>query len=69
MTRNLANIDRLARIIFGFGLIVVSIAWNESYASCALGVIGLVGLITGLVSRCPLYAIFNIKSCKAKRLH
>lgn len=69
MLRNLSNIDRLARIIFGFGLIVVSIAWNESYSSCALGVIGLVGLITGLVSRCPLYAVLNINSRNVKRLH
>ena len=69
MVRNLSNIDRLARIIFGFGLVVVSIAWNGSYSSYALGVIGLVGLITGLVSRCPLYAVLNINSRNAKRLH
>ena len=69
MVRNMSNLDRLARIIFGFGLIAVSIAWNESYASWALSVIGMVSLITGLLSRCPLYAIFKIDTCKAKRLN
>ena len=62
MKSNMANGDRLIRIIFGFGLIVVAIDWNQSYASCALSVIGLVSLITGLTSRCPLYAIFKINT-------
>jgi len=66
MTRNLANIDRLARIIFGFGLIAASIVWNEPYTSCILSIIGLVALVTGLISRCPLYAIFKINTCNAK---
>ena len=69
MIRNMSNLDRLARIIFGFGLIAVSIAWNSFYSSCALGVIGTVALITGMVSRCPLYAVLKINSRNAKYLH
>lgn len=66
MTRNLGGTDRLARIIFGFGLAAAAIAWNEPYTSCILSIIGLVVLITGLVGRCPLCAIFNISTCQSK---
>ena len=60
MISNLASADRLARIIFGFILAAAAIIWNEPYTSWILIIIGLVVLITGMVGRCPLYAIFKI---------
>lgn len=66
MTRNLGSTDRLARIIFGFGLVAAAIAWNQPYTSCILSIIGLVALITGLIGRCPLLAVFNISTCQPK---
>jgi hypothetical protein len=65
MDHNLGNSERLARIVFGTGLIFLSIAWNSAFSGCVLAVIGLVAIITGMVGRCPLFALFNINSCKS----
>lgn len=67
MTRNLGGTDRLARIIFGFGLIVAGLLVYEDYITCFLSVIGLIGIITGALGRCPLCAIFNINTCKINK--
>jgi imidazoleglycerol-phosphate dehydratase/histidinol-phosphatase len=50
MKCNVGGIDRLARIVLGIGIIgagIVTGSW--------LGAIGLVPLVTGAASRCPLY--------------
>ena len=63
MTRNLGGMDRLARIIFGFGLIVAGITYLKDYMICILTIVGLVAIITGFLGRCPLCSIFNINTC------
>ena len=65
MKPNLGNSERLARIVFGTGLVFVSIAWDSSFSGCILAVIGLVAFFTGMAGRCPLFAILNINSCKS----
>jgi len=62
MTRNLGGMDRLARIIFGFGLIAAGIAYLKDYMICIF-IVGLVAIITGLLGRCPLCSIFKINTC------
>jgi hypothetical protein len=65
MKPNLGSGERLARIVFGTGLVFVSIAWDTSFSSCVLAIIGLVVFFTGMAGRCPLCAILNVNSCKS----
>ena len=54
MKSNVGGIDRLARIVLGIVIIgagIVTGSW--------LGAIGLVPLVTGAASRCPLYVPFR----------
>jgi len=62
MTHNLGGMDRLARIIFGFGLIAAGITYLKDYMICIF-IVGLVAIITGLLGRCPLCSIFKINTC------
>jgi len=65
MDRNLGNSERLARVVFGTGLIFLSIAWDSAFSSCIIAIVGFVAMITGMVGRCPLFAILNINTCKS----
>jgi len=64
MTRNVGGIDRALRIIVGLGLLslLFVIEGNARW----WGLIGLVPLFTGLMSTCPLYSLFGLKSCPLK---
>lgn len=60
MTRNLANWDRIARLVLGALLIVLA-------ATGTIGIWGYLGLIfvgTAFVSFCPIYRIFGLKTCQ-----
>jgi hypothetical protein len=59
MKANEGNIDRIIRIIIGLAIIVVVGFVIKSW----WGVIGIVPLVTGLISRCPMYSIFGISTC------
>ena len=69
MIANLGSIDRVARLLVGFVLLLSPLLntpaiWSSgpwAYASMAIGLV-LVG--TGLFSFCPLYRIFGISSCR-----
>ena len=63
---NEGRMDRVARIVVGVILIAVGIAMMGTWG-IVLGVIGLVPLFTGLTGWCPLYALFNINTCKMIR--
>jgi len=59
MTRNLANWDRIARLVLGVLLIALA-------ATGTIGVWGYLGIIfvaTAFVSFCPIYRIFGMKTC------
>ncbi|MDZ4097864.1 MAG: DUF2892 domain-containing protein [Methylophilaceae bacterium] len=60
MDVNVGAIDRVLRILVGVGLIV----WAFAFAGPVWAYIGVVPLVTGVLSRCPAYAIFGINSCK-----
>ncbi len=57
---NEAGWDRIGRVVLGLALLVVGFGgvvpgpWG-----IAIGVIGLVPLLTGLVGFCPLYSLFK----------
>ncbi|MEP1961497.1 DUF2892 domain-containing protein [Tateyamaria sp.] len=60
MTRNLANWDRIARLVLGGLLVLLAITGT-------MGVWGYLGVIlvgTAFVSFCPVYRIFGLKTCQ-----
>lgn len=62
MNRNVGGIDRVVRIVVGLALIVLA-------ATGTIGIWGYLGvlpLLTGMISWCPPYALFGWNTC-AKR--
>ena len=59
MTQNVGGTDRILRILAGLAII----AWGV-YAHNWLGAIGLVPLVTGLLSWCPVYLPFGLSTRK-----
>ncbi len=59
MIRNIGTIDRVLRIVVGVVLIGLVFYGPET----PWGWIGLVPLLTGLVSRCPAYRLLGIRTC------
>jgi membrane-associated protease RseP (regulator of RpoE activity) len=58
--KNVGNIDRVLRVILG--LVLLSLVFYGPQTPW--GWIGLVPLITGLLSWCPAYSLFGIKTCR-----
>ena len=63
--RNVGKLDRAARIVLGLGLLIAFLALPDSGARWLL-LIGLVPLVTGLVSSCPLYSVLGISTCSQR---
>ncbi|NBB50728.1 DUF2892 domain-containing protein [Rhizobium sp. CRIBSB] len=65
--KNVGSVDRLLRIVAGLVLLSLFFiypgAWWRYFA-----LIGVIPLATGLMSSCPLYSIFGISSCPAKKI-
>lgn len=61
MKVNVGSIDKIVRVIIGFALI----AWGF-YEKNWLGAIGLIPLVTGILSWCPLYTLLGIRTCSVK---
>lgn len=64
MKINVGSIDRIFRIILGLGLfsLFFLLEGNARY----LGLIGIIPLATAAMSRCPLYSIFGLSTCRSK---
>lgn len=65
---NVGGLDRVVRIVLGLVLIVwwymaPAVAWHW----VAL-VVGLVALLTGLMSSCPLYSVLGVNTCPLKKV-
>lgn len=65
MEVNVGRVDRLIRIIIG--LAVLSLLWLVEGNLKWLGLIGLIPLFTAAVKWCPLYTLFGIRTCPAKK--
>lgn len=63
MTKNVGGIDRILRVVVGLALIAGFIFNNDGKYSY-LYLIGIVPLLTGLLSTCPLYSIIGLNTCK-----
>jgi len=62
MKKNVGGIDRVIRIVLGIVIIGLGI-----YFKNWLGIIGVILLLTGLISWCGLYKVFGINTCKIKK--
>jgi hypothetical protein len=60
---NVGSTDRLVRILIGIALLTLTVAGPRS----AWGYLGLIPLLTGLVGRCPLYAVLGISTTARRR--
>ncbi|GAB4211889.1 MAG: DUF2892 domain-containing protein [Rhodoferax sp.] len=63
MKANVGGIDRIARIVLGLVLVVLTATGNLG----VWGWLGLVPLATGALGWCPPYAIFGINTCSMKK--
>jgi hypothetical protein len=63
METNVGGIDKIIRIIIGLAIIVYIGLVLQSW----WGLIGIIPLMTGLVSRCILYYPFGINTCKKQK--
>lgn len=62
MKTNVGNIDRTLRIVAGLAILSLFFVLDEGQRGWAL--LGLVPLVTGLISWCPLYTMLGIRTCK-----
>jgi len=59
MKANVGGLDRGLRIVIGLVLLSLVVVGPQSM----WGLLGLVPLVTGLLSFCPLYSLLGINSC------
>lgn len=60
---NVGGIDRILRIVAGLALIALTLTGTIG----AWGWIGVVPLLTGALSTCPLYTVLGFSSCPMKK--
>ena len=65
LKKNVGGLDRILRIVVGLALIL-GFFLNADASLRWLYLIGIIPLVTGLMSSCPLYSIFGISTCKTK---
>ncbi|MHB0952681.1 MAG: YgaP family membrane protein [Allorhizobium sp.] len=65
-TKNVGSADRIVRVILGLAILSLFYfypnAWWRYYT-----LIGLVPLLTGLFSFCPLYSMLGMSTCPTKK--
>jgi hypothetical protein len=59
MKLNEASWDRIARVALGVALIIGGLAAVGGTGGYVMAAIGLIPLVTGLISWCPIYSIFK----------
>ena len=65
MTKNVGNLDRGLRIVVGLALLTFAIAGPADIAWKWVGYIGIVPIVTALISWCPAYTLLGIRTCSA----
>jgi hypothetical protein len=66
LKKNVGTVDRALRILLGLGLLA-GFFLNSGGAYSWLYLIGIIPLVTGLISSCPLYSIFGMSTCPLDR--
>ncbi|QGX98705.1 DUF2892 domain-containing protein [Roseovarius faecimaris] len=64
--KNVGSVDRALRIIVGIALLL-GFFLNADASYRWLYLIGIVPLVTGLMSSCPAYSIFGLSTCPLKK--
>jgi hypothetical protein len=59
MTKNVGSVDRLLRLVAGLVILAAGYYYQSWW-----GLVGLVPLLTAVVSFCPLYPLIGISTCK-----
>lgn len=62
MKTNVGGIDRILRIVLGLALIALTLTGTIG----AWGWIGIVPVLTGALSTCPLYTMLGFSTCPMK---
>jgi hypothetical protein len=66
LKKNVGSIDRTLRILLGLALLL-GFVLNREGAYSWLYLIGVVPLVTGLMSSCPIYSILGLSTCPLKK--
>lgn len=68
MTKNVGTADKLVRIVLA--LIATYFAYTKefdsSFINYVLWAVAIILLVTALTSRCPLFSVFGVSTCKVK---
>lgn len=64
MKANVGSLDKAVRLILALVLFSLYFVFEGNMRFLAL--LGFIPLLTGLVSWCPLYALFGLSTCSAK---
>ncbi len=64
MTRNMGQLDRILRGVFGIALLAWAVLGTQSLHW--IGWIGIVPLVTAAVGVCPLYKLVGMNTCGAR---
>lgn len=68
MKKNMGNVDRIIRVIIAA---VIAVLYFSNILSGTLGIVllalSVIFVLTSLVSFCPLYAPFGIKTCASEK--
>lgn len=64
-SKNVGGFDRILRIVVGAALLI-GFFFNGDSTYGWLYLIGIIPLVTGLMSTCPLYSIFGMNTCPRK---
>ena len=59
LAKNVGSIDRILRIVVGLGLISLFFVGPQT----PWGWVGIVPLLTAVISFCPLYTLIGIRTC------
>jgi len=60
MDKNVGSLDRGLRIVAGLVLLSLTVIGPKT----AWGLVGILPLLTALMSWCPAYTLFGIRTCK-----
>ncbi|MBN2573964.1 MAG: DUF2892 domain-containing protein [Deltaproteobacteria bacterium] len=63
LATNEHTVDRVLRVALGLGLLAIAFVGPKT----ALGYLGIIPLVTGLVGSCPLYTVLGLSTCKARK--
>ncbi len=64
MQQNVGNIEKVARVVLGLGLL--SLIFLLEGAIRWVGLVGIILLVTAAIGWCPISSVLGINTCKSK---